>query len=217
MIVATGTAMANFIRFDPILPTARALLQQRMPQGEVWKIWLCYDTAFWRNEKDGLNGESVTIAPGDLIANSRDAGLEPGKDEPGLMNAFSAGDAARELAAMTRTRRKERVLKEMVHRFGPKAGKLSKKIKFPAVLPQNPEPDSYFEWNWAQDEFTRGDYAAVPGPGVLTSLGFGPAIREPFKRVHWASVDGATFPYASFSGATQSGERAAKEVMEAPK
>ncbi len=64
VIVATGTAMANFIRFDPILPSARALLQQRMPQGEVWKIWLCYDTAFWRNEKDGLNGESVTIAPG---------------------------------------------------------------------------------------------------------------------------------------------------------
>jgi monoamine oxidase len=215
VIVATGTAMANFIRFDPILPSARALLQQRMPQGEVWKIWLCYDTAFWRNKKDGLNGETVSIAPGDLIANSRDAGLEPGRDEPGLMNAFAAGNAARELGAMTRARRKERVLKELVHRFGSKAGKLSKKIKFPAVLPQNPEPDSYFEWNWAQDEFTRGDYAAVPGPGVLTSLGFGPAIREPFKRVHWASVDGATFPYATFCGAVQSGERAAEEVLEA--
>src|SRR5258708_12962073 len=64
VIVATGTAMANFIRFDPILPSARALLQQRMPQGEVWKIWLCYDTAFSRNEHDGLTGESVTIPPG---------------------------------------------------------------------------------------------------------------------------------------------------------
>jgi monoamine oxidase len=215
VIVATGTAMANFIRFDPILPSARALLQQRMPQGEVWKIWLCYDTAWWRNEKKGLNGESVSIAPGDLIANSRDAGLGPGENEPGLMNAFAAGDAARELASMTRARRKERVLKELAHRFGSGIHRLSKKIKFPAVLPQNPEPDSYFEWNWAQDEFTRGDYAAVPGPGVLTARGFGPAIREPFKRVYWASVDGATFPYASFSGAVQSGEKAARDVMEA--
>jgi monoamine oxidase len=194
VIVATGTAMANFIRFDPILPSARALLQQRMPQGEVWKIWLCYDTAFWRDKNKGLNGESVSIRHGDLIANSRDAGLEEGRNEPGLMNAFAAGDGARELGRMTRARRKERVLKELAHRFGSDIYKLSKKIKFPAVLPQNPEPDSYFEWNWAQDEFTRGDYAAVPGPGVLTSLGFGPAIREPFKRVHWASVDGATFP-----------------------
>jgi monoamine oxidase len=215
VIVATGTAMANFIRFDPILPPARALLQQRMPQGEVWKIWLCYDTAWWRAENKGLNGESVSIAPGDLIANSRDAGLEPGKNEPGLMNAFAAGDAARELGSMTRTRRKERVLKELAHRFGSEIHRLSKKIKFPAVLPQNLEPDSYFEWNWAQDEFTRGDYAAVPGPGVLTALGFGPAIREPFKRVHWASVDAATFPYACFSGAVQSGEKAAKEVLAA--
>lgn len=215
VIVATGTAMANFIRFDPILPSARALLQQRMPQGEVWKIWLCYDRAWWRAKSKGLNGESVSIAPGDLIANSRDAGLEEGCDEPGLMNAFAAGDAARELGSMTRARRKERVLKELAHRFGSDIHRLSKKIKFPAVLPQNPEPDSYFEWNWAQDEFTRGDYAAVPGPGVLTSLGFGPAIREPFKRVHWASVDCATFPYASFSGAIQSGERAAQQVMAA--
>ena len=88
-------------------------------------------------------------------------------------------------------------------------------ISFPAVLPQNPEPDSYFEWNWAQDEFTRGDYAAVPGPGVLTAYGFGPAIREPFRNVHWASVDLATFPYASFSGAVQSGNAAAMDVLAA--
>jgi monoamine oxidase len=215
VIVATGTAMANFIRFDPILPPARALLQQRMPQGEVWKIWLCYDRAFWRGKKGLLNGETVSIRPGDFVANSRDAGLDPEHDRPGLMNAFVAGDQAREFQRMGRAKRKARVLKELAYRFGDQATKLSTRIKFPAVLPQNPEPDAYFEWNWAQDEFTRGDYAAVPGPGVLTSYGFGPAIREPFKRVHWAGVDLATFPYASFSGAAQSGNRAAKEVLAA--
>jgi len=213
VIVATGTAMANFIRFDPVLPPARALLQQRMPQGEVWKIWLCYDQAWWRAKTLGLNGESVSIYAPDFVANSRDAGLGPGEDRPGLMNAFVAGDRARELAAMGRARRKKLVLKEMAHRFGDRALRLSKKITFPAILPQNPEPDAYFEWNWAQDEFTRGDYAAVPGPGVLTAYGFGPARREPFRNVHWASVDLATYPYASFSGAIQSGEAAAREVM----
>ncbi len=215
VIVATGTAMANFIRFDPILPATRALLQQRMPQGEVWKIWLCYDKAWWRLTKEGLNGETVSIHAKDFVANSRDAGLGPGQNEPGLMNVFVAGDRAREFAAMGRARRKAQVIRELVHRFGTsKAAQLSKKILFPAVLPQNPEPDSYFEWNWAQDEFTRGDYAAVPGPGVLTAYGFGPAMRAPFKHVYWASVDLATYPYASFSGAVQSGEETAKQVLE---
>lgn len=212
VIVATGTAMANFIRFDPVLPPARALLQQRMPQGEVWKIWLCYDRAWWRHDKRKLNGETVSINPSDFVANSRDAGVEA--DRPGLMNVFVAGDRAREFQAMGRARREKQVIKELVHRFGPQAAKLSKKVTFPAVLPQNPRPGSYFEWNWAQDEFTRGDYAAVPGPGVLTAYGFGPAIREPFRNVFWAGVDLATFPYASFSGAVQSGERAVKAVLE---
>lgn len=56
-----------------------------------------------------------------------------------------------------------------MHRFGDDAAGLSNKIAFPAVLPQNAEPDAYFEWNRAQDDFTRGDYAAVPRPGVLTA------------------------------------------------
>lgn len=213
VIVATGTAMANFIRFDPVLPVPRAQLQQRMPQGECWKIWLCYDTAFWRSK--GLNGESVSIAPGDLIVNARDAGLDASRNEPGLMNAFLAGDGAREFDSMTREQRKQRVLKELVHRFGEEAGKLSTKIAFPAVLPQNPKPDAYFEWNWAMDEFTRGDFSAVPGPGVYTTLGNGPAIRGPIGFIHWAGVDTSTYPIASFSGAVQSGERAAQEVIAA--
>jgi monoamine oxidase len=217
VIVATGTTMANTIRFDPILPSARALLQQRMPQGEVWKIWLCYDRPFWRDKTRGqLNGESVSIDPRDYVANARDAGADPKqKRAPGLMNAFVAGDRAREFDAMGRAGRKKQVLKELVKRFGKEAGQLSKKITFPVVLPQNPEPDAYFEWNWAFEEFARGDYAALPGPGVLTALGFGDAIRAPFKRVHWASVDAATFPYASVSGAIQSGVKTADEVMAA--
>lgn len=212
-IVATAITAANFIRFDPILPPERALLQQRMPQGEVWKIWLVYDESFWRSQ--GLNGESISINPNDFVVNARDAGLAPGEDTPGLMNAFVGTNKAREFDNMTRAERKAQVLKELVHRFGDKAGQLSTKILYPAVLPQNPEPDGYFEWNWAMDEFVRGDFAAVPGPGVYTTKGYGPAIREPFGRVHWAGVDTSTFPYASFSGAIQSGERVAKEVLAA--
>ena len=116
---------------------------------------------------------------------------------------------------MSRAERRAQVLKEMSHRFGSDAGQLSEQIHFPAVLPQNPEPDSYFEFNWSMDEWTRGDFAGCMGPGVWTGHGFGPAVREPVGRVHWAGVDTSTYSYHCVSGAAQSGERAAKAVLAA--
>jgi hypothetical protein len=46
----------------------------------------------------------------------------------------------------------------------------------------------YFEFNRSMDEWTRGDFAGCMGPGVWTGSGFGPAVREPVGRVHWADV-----------------------------
>jgi len=214
VIVAAPGALDTFIRFDPILPPDRAQLQQRVPQGSVWKIWLVYDRAFWRDQ--GLSGESISIFPGDLIPNARDGGGPAGQFTPGLMICFIVGDGARAFNAMPRDQRRAKVLGEMVHRFGAQAAQLSPTIRFPAVPPQNPTADNYFEYNWSIDEWARGDFAAVPGPGVLTGVGFGPAIRTPFGRVHWAGVDTSTGPhYGSFSSAVQSGKRAAAEVLAA--
>src|SRR5262249_60205132 len=111
---------------------------------------------------------------------------------------------------MTRAQRRARVIAELVHRFGAfgfgaQAAALSSTITFPAVPPQNPAPDSYFEYNWSLEEWARGDFAAVPGPGVYTGAGFGPAIRQPIGPIHWAGVDTATGFYASFSGPVGSG------------
>ena len=50
-------------------------------------------------------------------------------------------------------------------------------------------------------------------PGVLTN--FGPALREPVGRLHWASTETATAWYGSIEGAVRSGERAADEVLAA--
>ena len=72
------------------------------------------------------------------------------------------------------------------------------------VPPQNPVPDNYFEFNWVLDEFGRGDYGGTPGPGVLTAVGFGPAIRERFMHVHWAGVDTSNQCYGTINSAIQS-------------
>jgi monoamine oxidase len=48
-------------------------------------------------------------------------------------------------------------------------------------------------------------------PGVLTE--FGPALREPCGRIHWAGTESSTVMYGFIDGAVRSGERAATEVM----
>ena len=74
---------------------------------------------------------------------------------------------------------------------------------------------NYFEFISEDLEWIRGDYASTPGPRVLTASGFGPALRAPFGRIHWAGIDTATIWYQSIDGAAQSGERAALEVVNA--
>jgi monoamine oxidase len=47
---------------------------------------------------------------------------------------------------------------------------------------------------------------------VLTA--FGPALREPIGPIHWAGTETATKWNGYIDGALQSGERAAREVLE---
>jgi monoamine oxidase len=48
-------------------------------------------------------------------------------------------------------------------------------------------------------------------PGVLSD--FGPAIRAPIGRVHWAGSETSTFWAGYMDGAVRSGERVATEVL----
>jgi monoamine oxidase len=200
-IVTVPMSLSGFIGYDPPLPTDRALLIQRVPRGTVWKIQMVYDRAFWREE--GLSGASLAI-DGSRLVQTIDAGGPPGVSSPGVLAAFAVDDAGRELDHLDPAARKESVLAEMVARFGPKAGKLSKKIT-----------PNYVEKDWAQEPWIRGDFGFYPGPRVLTALGFGPAIRKPFRRIHWAGTDTSTIWHGTIEGAATSAERAVQEVLTA--
>ena len=52
---------------------------------------------------------------------------------------------------------------------------------------------------------------AVPCPGALTA--FGPALREPAGRIHWAGTETADANIGYFDGAIQSGERVAGDIV----
>ena len=71
----------------------------------------------------------------------------------------------------------------------------------------------YVEQNWAAEPWIEGGMVARLGPGVLTS--FGPALREPVGRLHWAGTETATVTHGGIDGAIRSGERAAAEIVAA--
>ena len=52
---------------------------------------------------------------------------------------------------------------------------------------------------------------AIPSPGALTA--FGPALREPVGRIHWAGTETADVNVGYIDGAIQSGERVAGEIV----
>ena len=201
VIVAIPPTLTDFIDYQPILPPDRAQLIQRVPMGSIIKATLIYDEAFWRRQ--GLSGQSLALSS--PVSATLDGGLAAGNDKPGLLIAFVAGENARKLGRLSPAARQQVIVQEVAARFGPQAAKLSQTIVYP------PTGLSYIDHNWAEEEWTRGDYAAFLPTGVLT--GFGPAIRELVGRIHWACTETATEWSGYIDGAVQSGERAAAEAL----
>jgi monoamine oxidase len=191
VIVAIPPTLAGRIDYAPALPALRDQLTQRVPQGSVIKCFAVYPEAFWRNE--GLTGQSV-YDEGPVHV-TFDASPPSGK--PGILMGFLEGRAARRLSDAPESERRDVVLRCFQRLFGDRAAK----------------PERYVDKAWATEPFTRGCYAGFLPPGVWTS--FGPAMRAPVGRVHWAGTETATVWCGYFDGALQSGERAAREVIAA--
>ena len=68
----------------------------------------------------------------------------------------------------------------------------------------------HLERDWSADPWTRGCYAGFLPPGALTS--YGPALRTPVGRIHWAGTETAEDWNGYIEGAIRSGDRAADEV-----
>jgi monoamine oxidase len=70
----------------------------------------------------------------------------------------------------------------------------------------------YFETIWPAEPWSRGGPVGNHAPGSL--LEFGPALRRPFDRIHWAGTETSAYWNGYMDGAVRSGERAAKEVLD---
>jgi monoamine oxidase len=191
VIVATPPVLASRIEFDPVLPTAYGQLLRRLVPGTVIRVLPVYDEPFWWG--DGLSGESA--APRSPVQVSIDQTPRPGA--PGVLSCYAFGPSAVEVARLEPADRREVCLQALAERFGPEAL----------------HPTDYLEVDWSAEPWSLGGMMGTFAPGVLTS--YGPALRAPVGRIHWAGSERATEMHGLMEGAVLSGERAAAEVLAA--
>ncbi len=189
VIVAVPPTVGAFIDYDPILPSDRAQLLQRFPQGSAMKVQAVYSTPWWR--KEGLSGYvNSDEGPVKLMYDN-----SPPDGSKGVLLGFIEGHEARVWGRRSAADRKAAVLANFAKTMGPQAS----------------SPQQYVEMNWAQEPWTRGCYGGYLPPGVLTD--YGPAIRAPHGHIQWAGAEHATIWNGYMDGALRSGEDAAKNAL----
>ena len=190
VVVAVPPALALEIAFEPVLSEDRLTLYRSAVAGPETKTLLVYDEPFWR--EDGFSGQ--TSEPGSVAEVTLDA--TPASGGPGVIASFTFGPVAERVDALDKGERRRAVLDALAARLGPRAASPSELIETP----------------WWKEEWTRGCSMAHLPPGVLTR--FGPLLREPFGRVHWAGTETSTISHGAIDGAVRSGERAAAEILD---
>jgi monoamine oxidase len=187
-VVTAPPALAARIEYEPGLPGRRDQLTQRMPMGSVLKVHALYDKPFWRD--DGRTGQA-TSDTGPVKVTYDNSPPTGGK---GVLLGFIEGEEARTWSRRSLAKRRAAVLAQFARWFGPEAAR----------------PKAYVEQNWMEEAWSRGCYGAWAPPGVL--LDYGPALREPVGRIHWAGTETATEWCGYMDGAVSSGERVAREL-----
>lgn len=186
-LVALSPMLAGRITM-PGLPRRRDLLNQHAPMGAVIKVAVRYSAAHWRTR-----GYSGTILADEVPwCFSTEANL----DEQGAeLVTFIVADDASAWREQSPAQRRARFLAALADYFGPE------------LL----QPLAYYEHDWSAEAYGGGCYHAVLPPGVLSQ--YGPTLREPWGRVHWAGAETAPRWFGHMEGALVSGRRAAVEVL----
>nr|WP_128375245.1 FAD-dependent oxidoreductase [Streptomyces cavernae] len=191
VVVAVPPPLASRIQYDPLLPALRDQLTQRLPMGSIGKAIAVYDTPFWR--ADGLNGQIVSDTG--TVRSTFDN--SPPDASYGALMGFIEADEMRTLDSASVDEVKAAVLKDYVTYFGDKAK----------------TPTSFVLQRWNNEAYSRGGPVAYAPPGVLTQ--YGKARRTPVNGIHWAGTETSGYWNGFMDGAVRSGERVAKEVLDA--
>lgn len=178
----------RWVRFDPVLPAAKAKGILTVPVMKITKVVMVPKKPFWR--EDGFSPAMWTDTDAGEIRALRE-GEDP--NHVTCLMAWARGFLADRLDAVSEKEAMARVIAEY-ERLRPAAKGLLEPAGFKS---------------WQSDRFSGGDWV-VWKPGQITELL--PALREPAERLHFCGEHTAV-SNRGMEGAMESGERAALEVM----
>jgi monoamine oxidase len=118
----------------------------------------------------------------------------PADGSVGVLTGFVTGSEAHRFSALTTPTQRGEAVAQAAHLF-----------------PDLPAPIGFHVTDWVHEEYSRGCYAALFGPGDW--LRHGPHLKTPHQRVHWAGTETSTEFFGLMEGAVRSGHRAAAEIL----
>ncbi|MEV7007058.1 FAD-dependent oxidoreductase [Streptosporangium sp. NPDC051022] len=185
-VVAVPPSLADAIDYRPGLPVSRST--GRTAPGCAVKVHLVYPAPVWREH--GLSGWSVN-AQGPLLSTVDDS---PADGAVGVLTGFVTGREAHRFAELPAGEQRERAVAQAARLF-----------------PGLPRPIGFHATDWVNEDYSRGCYAALFGPGDWLRLG--PHLTTPHRRVHWAGTETSTEFFGLMEGAIRSGRRVATEII----
>lgn len=189
VVVTLPPTLAGRLDYDPVLPSWRDQLTQRLPAGAVVKVYAAYASPFWR--ASGLNGQAASdTGPVKVTFDN-----SPPSGTPGVLMGFLEGDEARIWCRRPLDERRDAVLGSFARYFGPQAL----------------DPVEYAERDWAAEEFSRGCYGAHFTTGGWTA--YGHALATPIGRIHFAGAECSPVWNGYMEGAVRSGEAVARTLL----
>lgn len=202
VIVAMSPTEATRIQFTPDLPSRTAGMQRNGGSGTMSKLFMVYDTPFWRQGLNGgppLNGQVVS----DLMMTPYVADNSPADGSKGVLVTFMVADQP---VANPYLQWSDDVVNDptlRARRLGEDLATVFSDERFKA--------GRYAEKLWTNEPWIHG-CVNMTAPGVLTT--YTDALTVAAGNVHWAGSDTSLTDHPSYmEGAVVAGERAAREVV----
>lgn len=193
------------IHHEPALPAGKSLLAQRSPMGQVSKVILYYERAFWKQHS--LSGCFMFVASSESDNNNARVSRKHVPVILSLDETKPDGSAPAIIGFVG-----ARGWHEMHSLTDAQVAKIVAKCY--AWLTQLDEFNRFtrFErFDWTHEQYSGGCYTSTHGVNTLTK--FGKHLREPFGRIYYAGTETATKWSGYMDGAVSAGKRAARQVL----
>lgn len=193
VIFSVQTILYNSVAFDPPLPPSKLELSKHNVQSFSSKHIVIYAEPWWRTV--GLSGAFMSFKG--PISTIRDTS----SDQKGQfsLTCFANGDLGRQLFKRPKAERTKVVLDHLQRVFSPYV--------------KVPEPLTVVQRSWSKDLWSRVCTVPASPPGITTLHEH--ALRSTHDKVHFVGTETSYEWKGYMDGAVRSGDRGAREVIEA--